>query len=190
MPAVHKKIRGLENHYHPWIWDHALFSVCFSANSPWSVNRSWESLNSVSLRLSPRFPELWKADSCPPHRPVLIQVPCLMSGSHVESPTFTVFSLSFFSALRRYLKGQVITSLLGSKNSNVSLFPKPSWASKFCTSDLPDGVLFSPNFSGSPGTPSHSVSPKHPLPFHILVFFFAIPPWLECFPLLQFMSAK
>lgn len=81
------------------------------------------------MRLSPRFPGHGKADSCPPHTPALIQgqrVSCLMSGRHVDSLTFTVFSRSFFSVLRGHLKGQVITSLLGSKNSNVSPFLKPS----------------------------------------------------------------
>lgn len=123
MPAAQRKIRGLESHYRPWIWVRALFPLCFSANSPWSVNRSWESLNNVSVRLHPRFPELWKADSVPSHRPVLVQdqqVPCLMSGSHPEFPTFCVFFLSFFSALRPLLKSQVIMYLSSVQKTQMS----------------------------------------------------------------------
>lgn len=168
MPAAHRKIRGLENHYHPWVWVRALFPLCFSANSPWSVNRSWESLNRVSLRLNPRFPELWKADSCPPHRPVLVQdqrVPCLMSGSHVDSPTFPVFSLSFFAALRSHLKGQVIPSLLGSKTSNVFLFPKPSWALRPALQDFLTVFSFFPIFLALPRHQVPQFPPNTHCPF-------------------------
>lgn len=135
---------------------------CLLLTSLWGVSRGWESLKRGFSRPSPssnssrkQLPEL------PTHRPILIQDQGPMAGVwKLSRVSLLSIFFRFLSALRSPLKGKLITSLLGSKTSNV--YHSPDQAEHPVCTQASWWASLSLNLPSSPSAPTPSVSPWTP----------------------------